>query len=434
MSLEDLLKKSNTGEGFKEKTVHYAKYTANSLYRSAIEVFRLPTKNRLMREASLLRSPTFLEEVITATTNGSVQVFVVGSIFFCPLLGITALGTNTASYVYEKHFRKNKNVVKKESLLARLVNRFRNLPRKIAKYACAYTLIGSLALGHFYISNDQKMNWYNPRLVNVEVQKVSLAREGKTYEFYLLGELHLYNYSSSVYATKLIEEKDISLLLSEGVNRADPPTIEELKNASLPSGLGWRDFCETALGMTYVVMALGSGHVYYSPSEICYDKGIPVIFLEKLAVRKVNEEPEEFKKEKTSKEEIKQPFFEEKREKERTETFTDGREGISDVSYIALGTLGVTALAAAPTVYFFMTPARYFSFPDYYKVLPIDLVFGGILHKRNELMAKNSLEHIISGKNVCLIRVGAAHMEGMIEEFKKYGEVKVENVSLDIKK
>lgn len=428
MSLEDLLKKSNTGEGFKEKTVHYSKYIANSLYRSAIDVFRFPTANRLKREASSYRNPTFLEEVITTTTNGSVQVFFMGSLLFCPPLGLTAIGTNTASYVYENHFRKNKKIVEKESFLSKFVNKFRNLPRKIAKYTCAYTLMGSLALGHFYFSNNNGIKQYNPRLVNVEVQKVSLEKEGKTYEFYLLGELHLYNHSSSVYATKLIEEKDISLLLSEGVDRSGPPTIEDLKNVRLPSGLGWRDVCETALGMSYVVMSLGSGYVYYSPSEICYDKGIQVIFLEKPAVRKVNEEPTEFK------EEIKQPFFKEKREEEKKdETFTDGREGISDLSYLGLGALGVTSLAAAPTLYFFIAPARYFSFPKYVMALPIDLVFSGILNKRNELMAKNSLEHITNKDNICLVRVGAAHLEGMIEEFKKYGEVKVEKVDLNVK-
>ncbi|MBI5064728.1 hypothetical protein HZA97_00700 [Candidatus Woesearchaeota archaeon] len=431
MSLEDLLKKSNTGEGFKEKTVHYSKYIANSLYRSAIDVFRFPTAKRLKREALSSRNPTFLEEVITATTNGSVQVFVMGSLFFCPPLGLTALGTNTASYVYENHFRKNKKVVEKESFLSRFVNKFRNLPRKIAKYACAYTLIGSLALGHFYVSNNKGIKQYNPNLINVEVQKISLEKEGKTYEFYLLGELHLYNYSSSVYATKLIEQKDISLLLSEGVDRSGPPTVEDLKNVRLPSGLGWRDVCETALGMSYVVMALGSGYVYYSPSEICYDKGIQVIFLEKPAVRKANEESTKFKKEAVKENKTEENNFSEGK---ITETFTDGREGISDLSYLGLGALGVTSLAAAPTLYFFIAPARYFSFPKYVLKLPIGLVFSGILNKRNELMAKNALEHITEDpRKVCLMRVGAAHLDGIIEEFKKYGEVKVEKVDLNFK-
>ena len=284
MSLEDLIKEE-TGNNFKEKIVHYSKFTATSIYRGAIDVFRLPTANRLRKEAESQRTPKFLEEVIRDSVKGSLQLFIMGSFLLSPPLGLTALATNIGSYIYENFLVKNepvqqtysKQIENKEYFKAwnplkkaynnlkqfSIKNNLNKFPRNFAKFACTYTLIGSMALGHLFASSKLRTApEYNPALLNVEVQKISLNREGKTHEFYLLGEVHLYNYSSEVYVKELIKQKKISMLLSEGVDLSQSIAGEEIEQISLRelikeqniSEMSWRNICEGLVGATFAVI------------------------------------------------------------------------------------------------------------------------------------------------------------------------------------
>ena len=68
------------------------------------------------------------------------------------------------------------------------------------------------------------------------------------------------------------------------------------------------------------------------------------------------------------------------------------------------------------------------------KIMPVELLFSGIIDERNELMTDEAVRQIIKNdEKKCLMRVGLAHVDGIIEEFKKYGEVRVEEIKIDVK-
>ena len=446
MSLEDLIKEE-TGNNLKEKFIHYSKFTATSFYRGAIDMFRLSTANRLRKEAENCRAPKFLEEVIKDSVRGSLQVFMLGTFFLSPPLGLTALATNTASYIYEKRktkFKIHNPVQVLYQSMQNLVDKikkysFKKSLRNFARFACTYTLVGSMALGHFFASSTLRAKpEYNPNMLNIETQKISLEREGKKYEFYLLSEVHLYNYSSSINVKNLIEQKNISLLLSEGVDLGQEYYRGEEKVEfrevleSILNEKSWKNICEEMIGATYAVILLGGNYFHDEPSEICYKKNIPVIFLEKPVFREYEKNREEESNSIKNKD-VKdfKDFPDEGKEKE---TFLDGREGVGNFSYAVLGATGIMSVLCAPQMYFLSSSGRYFPMKNLNKLFPLEILFKGIIDERNKLMTEEAFNQIKeNSKDICLIRIGIAHQRGVIEELKKYGNIEVENVEIEVK-
>lgn len=395
---------------------YYLVYTIKDFFYNATDIFRIPTANRRKRE-NIRDHDSFLEEIIHNTVKNSVFMAEVGACVMHPPFLFLVLSTNTMSFIYEKI---------KKSKKTKLVKKKKNFLRSITTGFCSYILTATLALGHFFVTTKFSSPKYNPYLVNVNVKEVTLTKNNQKYSFYLLGEVHLYNYSSSYYVNKLIEQKNIAVLLSEGVDVSSlnlEPSPKE--NSSYKIKKSWQNYCEDLLSITYSIIAYGSRHIYEEPSQICYNKGIPVIWLEKPVVNIEIITEQELKTEK------KIFLNNSKNVKTTGEVITriKGREGVPDYMYVVLGLIGAGGILGAPAVYFFSTPARFYGFPDFSNYKIAKYCLADLLEERNKLMAENALHYIFNHpEQVTLVRVGKAHIEGILKEFEKHGEIKVKKI------
>jgi len=392
MELEESIdsKPISSLKNFANKIAHYGKFTLESILNVSIQSFGIPLGINL-RGQHKERELNFTERVIQNSAVWTVlPMIAVTAIAYLPF-GVPFFTSNIlfrgGSFI--KNLRKHKteeleaagqyskksktsNYLK--NLPARFKSSLKKLPKKLAIHACTYALVSSLAIGHYTLTQKNKQE-YKSKDVGVNVQKFILENENKKYQFYLLGEEHIYNYSSSFYVGKLIEEVDPNFLLTEGINRT------EYKKARL-----WKKYSERAMALAYDIIALGSDRAYAEPSEICKNKGIPIKCLEQVS------------------------------------ELNKGRGGLSNTAYGVIGVAGTTILATAPAAYFGAVPLRYFDIP--YLKGAEKIILPGAIHNRDKLMVKSAILDINQDPNsTYLIRGGKAHCQGMINEFSKYGKL-----------
>lgn len=397
MSLDDCLdpveQKLAISRKITARISHYSRFTLESIIQAPIHIFRIPICLDLDTKR-YERNLNFLEEVINHSVGWTVGAIALGTAIVYLPFGAALVASNVlfSGYQYIRNKIKKKADIKdmvetKESIdaadnskeyLGELLNRLKKfakgLPRKLGVFTCTYALIASLAVGHYSLTYNTKHS-YNKNRVNIDIRKFTLECGNEMYNFYILGEVHLYNYSSSFHAKKFIEKVKPDTNLTEGMGP------EEFEKAQ-----GWRKYSEYSVVCMYIIYAKGSGMYNSSPYTICKEQGIPIIHLEKI---------DEEKK---------------------------GREGVSDSSYVLLGAAGTVSLLSAPVFYFAIVPQRYFGMTNLEKLAL--MIAPGQLHKRNELMAESAISKMEKRPElIYLITIGKAHMPGMVDELSKYGKL-----------
>lgn len=322
----------------------------------------------------------------------SSQFSTIGTAFFYPPFGLTLVASNLGFRMRDLlNKRKNKSLEEKViinslqdaspkqkiSITNYLNDKLTNFYHSLKLKLCTLGVMSVLALGHYGISEViEKYKGFNESQLNVNVRRFNYKYNNKDYEFYILGEAHLYNYSSSAYVKKLIEDKNISMLLCEGVK------LDGQRNNS------WRSLIEYEVGVVYSFIGTSSGHNYKDPWDICLEKQIQPIPLEKIDQK------------------------------------TKGRQGMEDKYYVVLGITLTTTIIQAPLIYFAFAPARYFSFPKYLTKHIDKLPLTGIIDNRNHNMVEEAIVKLVENPDkMPLIGVGQAHVKGMLDEFAKQGKL-----------
>ncbi len=369
-----------------KRAEHYGRYTLETIVKTAIRPFTLLSNKRRCSPPRATEN-TFIEDIISNSVAWTIiPMEIVTAVSYHPF-GAALVLSNSFFFMYRL---KDKNVglrgigqyVRKipgriMSRVCRLpesLRRFvRRMPRNFAIYLCTYALVSSLAYSHFKLSS--RMEQFHKEKVDVIVREFTLERNNKIYHLYLLGEAHVYNYSSSSYVQRLVREVRPDRLLSEGMDIRDKPKVG-----------GFRGYTEKMIGVSYKIIAAGSGRFYPDVVHFCLEEGIPIIPLEV-----VDEQ-------------------------------TKGRKGLSDGTYVLLGITSTASVLYAPAFYFGYLPMRYFGIPDLERITSV--ILRGAIYKRNELMVKEAVSEMDrQGELTYLKRVGKGHVDGVVLELHKYGKL-----------
>ncbi len=301
------------------------------------------------------------------------------------LLGLCAL-TKIGSYAYEKKNKKDTEESKQKKVIGSYLTRkkegfkewLRTFPRSFAVYSTSYAIMIGLAATHYgvreHFLKDEEFHSDEVTLRLAECEK-------DPQNFYLLGEEHQYNTSSSMALGAILREFEIDVAFGEGFSSPE----------EIPFG-------EQILYLGARPLFWGLGDPIFSDEEVETDSDS--IIIPTLAL----EEPSE-----------------------------SGlrREGLSPLMEVLLGAGGVFGLLFAPEMYFF--GAGYSGFNVSYisaheeisKYLPVSKIESQttLIGTRNELMCSKTIEYMEEGSyENPLVGVGYAHKDGMIEIFEKdYG-------------
>ncbi len=359
----------------------------------------------------------FLEDIITSSVFWGIVPPTLVTAALLPPFGLSLIGSNLVSYGIETYlqFKASSNKEKEDGEKEEKVHKrnfqecwngimeyvreipkmpgkcwkatkekvkgipqaLRDTARFVAVQSCAYAILTGIALTHYALASKEVE--YDERFVNNIVHKISLTTDGNVYEFYLMGEMHTYNYSSNEFVRKLYENEGITMLDTEGVRFA-PETYRKIK--SMLDRLGWID----------EVVAKNCGYGYPDPVDIALAKGIPI-------------EPLELVDESTGK--------------------TEGLTDEVGVTVLALKAAEIPLkVLLAPIRYIGGIPVSKIPLPGYFdKIIP-DMF--GITSKRDPLMARNSVNSLKAyPEHTHLERVGRAHLPGMLREYENYGKVEI---------
>ncbi|MFC1740914.1 hypothetical protein ACFL3V_00055 [Nanoarchaeota archaeon] len=405
----NLAKGSDKDSGSRKGPRHYGKHTIYSFGQRAVLPFIIPTARRWEQESQpadpssiddvVEKEPSkknFLEDVISDCATNMTLPVQLAAVFVQPwLLGI-GCATNMVSYAYEKRKRQIQPDRRPEqkrtaghfrSIPSRFVDYFRNiparlkrglkrLPRKLGIFLSTYAVVGALCFGHYNATKETQ----NPGAVNVTATSCELKRKDQRYRFTLLGEAHYYNKSSTEAARRILDSEKNDMVLSEGTS--EQPNIEE---KILFTGL--------------LPFIWGLGAQEPDISTVAYKQGLPVIYIEGR--------------------------------------YDDGRrEGVSKASNTLLAVMGGIAITKGPMMYIIGASMRHMGANLNPKAKDSTLLTRfaetagsamGIIHERNRLMTENFIYHMdMYPGTKPLIRVGEAHVDGVIKEFKKYGELTCE--------
>lgn len=215
--------------------------------------------------------------------------------------------------------------------------------------------------------------------------------DGTTITFYLVGEVHLYNSPASRFADTLLERLRPGLFLTEGADTAISSEFRS-KLSALMREIGERiDHDQPGLG------------------KLASDRGIPIVPLEEIdestgAYIGISES------EKVSLEQAIIMFnlaVRDKRFKRIVQTMLDDPKKFSAVATALFQQSGLDSSTwALPQV-----AASWVSFDPK----------SGIIDKRNEAMTATAIEYISPENGCILVRVGAAHVAGIIEGLSQHG-------------
>lgn len=380
------LDKDDLSRRVTKRAGHYGRYTLDTIVNTAVRPFTL-LSNRRRHAQQRATENTFLEDIIRNSAAWTIipmeivtavsyppfgAALVLSNLFFlgCRLRGKKVGLTSIWQYTRGIPGRIINRVCRlPESLKAYA----RRMPRNFAVYLCTYTLVSSLAYSHFKLS--ARMEQFQKEKVDVIVREFTLERNNKRYHLYVLGELHIYNYSSSSYVQRLVREVRPDRLLSEGIGMGDKQKVG-----------GFRGYTERMLGVSYKIMAAGSGRFYPDVAHVCLEEGIPITPLEV-----VDEQ-------------------------------TKGRKGLSDGAYMFLGVTSTVSVLYAPAFYFCYLPMRHLGIPNLERITSV--ILPGAISKRNELMVKEAVSEMDrQGELAYLMCFGKVHVDGIVLELPKYGKL-----------
>lgn len=365
---------------------HYGIYTLESIVTAAIRPFTL-LSNKRRRTRQRTAENTFIEDIISNSVAWTIIPMEIVTAISYPPFGAALVLSNSFFLMYGlkdkgvglrsigQYARKIPGrIISGVYGLPESLKRFaRRMPRNFAVYLCTYALVSSLAYSHFKLL--PRIEQFHKGKVDVAMREFTLERDNKRYHLYLLGEMHVYNYSSSSYVQKLVREVRPDRLLSEGMSIGDKPKLK-----------GFRGYTERMIGFSYKLMAAGSGRFYPDVGYFCLEEGIPITPLEK-----VDEQ-------------------------------TKGRKGLSDRAYIFLGVTSTASVLFAPAFYFGSLPMKYLGIPHLEKI--VSVILPGAIYKRNELMVEAAVSEMDRlGELTYLMRVGEGHVDGVVFELPKYGKL-----------
>jgi hypothetical protein len=225
--------------------------------------------------------------------------------------------------------------------------------------------------------------------------------------FYIIGEQHIYNEESSVFAGYLVRKEGIEMLISEGVGKS----IESNE-------------VETNFFNAESILAKQLSLDYPGLSSICRQEGIPIVYLEKYGSSGLREgltpndqqmlsnlTPIMEKGGPALKEFMK---FMEKYAVTTTDSSGKGDAQQSPQDFFKM----MQEMMADSTLMNNLSNMRSLFYADSAGGQPSFLGFmdqSGIINARDSIMAERSINTITKPPYVCkLVRVGEAHLEGML--------------------
>ena len=366
----------------------------------------------------------FLEDVVLSATINPVMATNFILVLSVPNYGLALLTTNASSLLYEtgrkawqliakqqeKRITKQREE-KKESSFFRpvyeltrssyhaVVTSIKALPRTLTSqsrkvvhalgvYACGWALLSALSVGHY---TAVRSLGYKPAFnekVNVTAYECSAADERKK-QFYLLGEIHIYNSASSQFVSRFLREHSIDVVLSEGfIKQVEgsqaSPELEQKKAIA-------EYLISAAYGITFYHLQGGQAA---DAVQIAMQRRVPVIGLESRDARGI-------------------------------------RQGMSASGNAVIGVLGALFIAYGPSVYIAAAVADhaghpFLSSPVLLKLSDlVDEVPSSIIQGRNKAMADRIASYRQANPDdIPLITLGHAHIPDMTYQLgQRYGGI-----------
>lgn len=237
-------------------------------------------------------------------------------------------------------------------------------------YSLAYICVGALAVVDSKIPRKEQ---FDPQEITFKVKECTLENHIK---FHILGERHLYNYSSSQALNHFFDTAKPTVLLSEGIG---PNLSQTHRNIDVL----W----------TYDLIATATHTVYESPWEMAYQRKIPVHYLEKENGN------------------------------------TGFPQGIASWEIAFIHGNSAFSLLTASFMYF---GVKGLYFLDKHGILPeMGYVNSPIVTERNKFMASEVLSYLQTHpSDKALMQVGKAHLEGILNHLGKAGKLECNDVPL----
>jgi len=224
-------------------------------------------------------------------------------------------------------------------------------------YPLAYTLAVGMAASHFVAT--LKTPSYDPSLVNVQAESWYIQDKSNERAALVIGEMHIYNYSSQTFVRNLIKNSDVDVMLLEGPSEDISVSIPEM--------------------VTILSLAAGAQAVYAPPRA-----DVPEFHLEMI---------------------------------DSSSEFYEGVD-TETVSYVRGGLKAASLFG--PGLYFMGLPLRTHSLDSFKELLGVNENHIGLLEKRNELMSSSISHYLREHPNhQVLIIVGKNHVDGIKENLRK---------------
>lgn len=251
--------------------------------------------------------------------------------------------------------------------------------KKLKKFLFIYGLAGVLSLSHYFVAPKFRHYEFNPDRVCFEVRECSFNGE----KFYIMGEEHMYNFSSSYAAYKLMKNKEIEVLLSEGVKRS-PVTRKKIS------------LSERLRIYSYRLYAAATDKKFYSIRDACIANNVPIEFLESDS-------------------------------NDRQIGRVRGMTKFEDI-YTAAGS--AVYLALAPFSYIASIPFGSANSEFYSKVPKIEKEINRMISRLDRIMAENFVVYLGENDKLALVRVGFNHLDGFLEVMAEKGKLEQRVVSV----
>lgn len=423
MALDDVVKESirEAGRGLAYHGCSALREAGRTLVASAM----FPTIVRRRRNERRRNGqwPAFLEEVVTLSAGSSTAAVNVALALGAPVYGIGLLCTNAGSLLYEgwrayhqkaiieggeqnqqgsPNERRNAMSIlaSLHSSISSFVSSIKAAPKKITAsalhllrhagvYLSSYALVGMLAAGHYGITDSfHQQKTTTIQEVNVDVHECSIQLSRKQHLFYVLGEIHVYNRSSSVFVARLMKKKKVDVLLIEGYGEES----QQQSSSTTPA----RPLSEYLLHMAYIPLVYGSG--FREPDAYAWSKalGIEVVGLEHQDASGL-------------------------------------REGLGEGGHAYLGILSAGIIATAPYLYVALAASNHLGAPlassPVLKHMAQTPLYAPLIDERNGTMVRNAVSFLEQHPNkTALVNVGSGHVPGMLQLFETYGPLKCTDV------
>lgn len=291
------------------------------------------------------------------------------------------LAANAVSLTYKigkkiKKSHKPKNPIQKYSIKKRL----KSAIKFCAAYATAWSMLSAGSIVHYGVrSNSQS---YIRENVTLSPNKCNIKLKDKQYNFFIVGESHAYNYSSSKYAKYFMKKYNPDYLIIEGT--------EENDRSKYPL-----EFNLAALAV--IPLLAGLGVFTGTRMNNMFEK-------QKKEIKYLERLNEEGYLEGTSKEGQFILFA----------PIAVGGLLMAPQGYI----VGATLYNMDKSVNNIISSTKDIDFTDHiWKKSKTELI-----DNRNLIMAKRSIKHL-SENYKPIILVGEGHLNGMIEFYRKQGDV-----------